>query len=71
MTFAAQQSLYQLPRGVVADVTTAMGRLATVPIPFDAVAAGLPNTCLIAASGHVVAYEVIQSDRVIKILWIR
>jgi hypothetical protein len=71
MTFAARQSLYQIPRGVVADVTAAISRLATTPTPFDAVAAGLPNTYLIAVTDHVVAYEVIQHDKVIKVLWIR
>jgi mRNA-degrading endonuclease RelE of RelBE toxin-antitoxin system len=70
MTPVARRSLYRISRGVVANVTAAISQLATVPIPYTAMAAGLPNTYLLAVAGHVIAYEVIESERVIVILWI-
>jgi hypothetical protein len=55
---------------VVANITAAISGLATTPIPYSAMASGLPNMYLLAVGGHIIAYEVIDSERVIVILWI-
>jgi mRNA-degrading endonuclease RelE of RelBE toxin-antitoxin system len=70
MTPVARAALYRIPRGIVANVNDAISRLATTPIPYTALAAGLPNTYLLAIAGHVIAYEVLDNERVIVILWI-
>jgi hypothetical protein len=70
MSPVARRALYRIPRGVVADVTAAITRLSTTPIPYTAMSAGIPNTYLLAVDEHVIAYEVIEAERVIVILWI-
>jgi hypothetical protein len=70
MAFAARQSLYQIPRGEVANVTAGISRLATTPIPYTAIALEVANMYLLSIANHVIAYEVNESERVIVILWI-
>jgi hypothetical protein len=70
MAFAARQSLYQIPRGEVANVTAGISRLATTPIPYTAIAIELSNTYLLSVANHVITYEVNEAEHVIVILWI-
>jgi mRNA-degrading endonuclease RelE of RelBE toxin-antitoxin system len=68
----ATTDIRRIPRDVAATVTDAIKELARHPAPFEAVAIGdaMPNAYLLDVTGHVVAYEVLEAKRTIRVLWI-
>lgn len=66
----ATRDIYAIDRGEAAQVTEAIRQLSSVPLPYIAVALELPHTYLLNVGNHVVGYEIIESERVIRILWI-
>jgi mRNA-degrading endonuclease RelE of RelBE toxin-antitoxin system len=70
-TPSALQSLYQIPRGTVANVTAAIRGLARVRTPLAAMAApDRPNTYVIEAEGYLITYELKPEQRIVLILTI-
>ena len=69
-TADAIAGMYAIPRGLAADVTVAIRALQHIPIPNDATPdpTGKPNTYVITPAGHRVTYEVIEPERIVKIL---
>ena len=65
------RSLYQIPRGRMAEVTTAIDELGRVPIPFGAQPiADRDDTYRMAVAGHVVEYELDREEQRVVLLLI-
>jgi hypothetical protein len=67
----ATSAIYRIERGTAADVTEAIRRLAAnpwlvegEPIPER------PNSFVMEAAGHLVAYRIVEVERAIDVLWI-
>ena len=65
------RALYQIPRGRVSEVTTAIDDLRRVPMPFGAQSIeGRDETYRIAVAGHIIEYELDREGQRIVLLFI-
>lgn len=72
VTSSALAELYQLQRGDAAEVTDAIGGLRLDPTPANCEqVVGMTDVYRIRAAEHLIEYQVLQSERIIKILSIR
>jgi hypothetical protein len=66
---AASAGIRRVPRGPAADVTAAIGRLASTPLPFNAIPApSRPDAYIIEVQGHLITYQMDAVQRSITIL---
>jgi hypothetical protein len=67
---AATAGIRKVPRGPAADVTAAIAALQRVPIPNSATPdpTGRANTYVISVAGYNITYELLEAQRIIRIL---
>jgi mRNA-degrading endonuclease RelE of RelBE toxin-antitoxin system len=67
----AMAALYRIPRGDAAIVSGAIRRLEHIPRPADSQAfPDRPNTFAIEPAGHLVVYELLETEQVVHIMFV-
>ena len=69
-TKAATQTIYGIPRGPAGEITTAIRSLSIDPRPPGYQTLERPNTYSMQDTGYTIIYELIEENRIIKILLI-
>jgi hypothetical protein len=69
-TADAIAGMYSIPRGAAAEVTSAIRALQRIPLPYGASPepTGKPNSYVITVAEHTITYELIDQDRIVRIL---
>lgn len=71
-TREAMQELYSFERGTVAGITSVIVRLQYEPIPQNSIRLDESKDFYrISIAGHSIEYQLIESDRIVKILSLR